>query len=1139
MKFFQTIPNHFAAAKVIATFGIIFFFTLVGQSQSLNCTVANSIDFTKNYGTMPTATIKVNFHFLPINPVIARPDDPTQAHEYTMPEAEFLSNALISFANQNFENLQHANQSQFYPMTMPHVSNAKIKLELYDGGLGSIFLYSGPGKTHLNTTHTPRYGRNNVVDIVITYANDAQNTGFKDFALVTLANFNQLLILTDVNSQEDRARLLCHEIGHVLNLEHSFKCGQCNSEINHTVECGGNCSCDTPGNPSNNLMSYKTMGNDEITPCQWATMFNHILFTESRFVIWDCQKKATPLVITGSVTWSNLRIIDRDVIIPSGSALSIGCEVRFVENCKIQVQSGGTLFLDYAKLIPFCYPHWAGIESQGYVSIQNSTLEHALTAVSISDGYFSSNNTIFRNNMRDIEYLNKPDGSTHNYTNCTFEINNNYRIMGSNSMIRSRVTMYNSEGIRFNGCTFVNNISDPSQYSWNVDYDFQGIYAVGSAFEVKGNGSTETTFTNFFAGIRSASLGVARTVNITKSVFDKNFAGVISDNTTGLVVQDNKFNVRWNNSFPNYNWYRTGILINTGSMFTIKNNRFDGISTQSGQYTFGALVVNTGESENKIESNKFSNLYVGIRALQKNTNSSSADPMGLHLKCGNFKDNFYDYTVEQDGYSDGGIRNIQGANGEGDGNLFSKNGSPVDIWSDAVGNPFFRNYQILPMSKSVASVNDPNIVNQVTDLTGEGWTPNCNIIEMMMSDQQNTGVESLLSDSLYITELSDAEIRQWASLFETADNTLKNSKTQHANLLDGGNQGALLSNIRSRWHRDTALLRSNLLAQSPNLSTTVLLDVLQLGTLKKQTLMQILLANPSSCREPKFLKKLKQNYATIFSDNDLQTLRNAPLSMSNRFRLENGINIHSSQRAEAAKILVHHYLVHSDVRKQELRRWLENLGSRHAQYSLAETFIAESESNRYAAQLRNLSRDLAYSASYTQENEDYVELYGIKSQILKSGRSLRKLNPSEIERIRRIANNTKGDAAVQANTILCIAIGECKQLEISRLPTSLGVVPNTNQNSERFRNTTAYESIFVHPNPTSGSLSINFEIQKAFTEGSMSLMDLTGKVVLQQKIDKNQKQIVWQTDNIERGLYFVLLRIDNRIVSQTKVLVQK
>jgi intracellular septation protein A len=52
-------------------------------------------------------------------------------------------------------------------------------------------------------------------------------------------------------------------------------------------------------------------------------------------------------------------------------------------------------------------------------------------------------------------------------------------------------------------------------------------------------------------------------------------------------------------------------------------------------------------------------------------------------------------------------------------------------------------------------------------------------------------------------------------------------------------------------------------------------------------------------------------------------------------------------------------------------------------------------------------------------------------------------------------------------------------------------------------------------------------------------MDLTGKVVLQQKIDKNQKQIVWQTENIERGLYFIILRLDNRIVSQTKVSVQK
>jgi hypothetical protein len=82
-------------------------------------------------------------------------------------------------------------------------------------------------------------------------------------------------------------------------------------------------------------------------------------------------------------------------------------------------------------------------------------------------------------------------------------------------------------------------------------------------------------------------------------------------------------------------------------------------------------------------------------------------------------------------------------------------------------------------------------------------------------------------------------------------------------------------------------------------------------------------------------------------------------------------------------------------------------------------------------------------------------------------------------------------------------------------------------------------SINAYPNPTSGSLTIDFEIPTAFKTAEFSLIDIAGREVLHQKIDAEQKQVVWQTESLHQGLYFIILRIDNRIVSQTKVSVQK
>ena len=209
-----------------------------------------------------------------------------------------------------------------------------------------------------------------------------------------------------------------------------------------------------------------------------------------------------------------------------------------------------------------------------------------------------------------------------------------------------------------------------------------------------------------------------------------------------------------------------------------------------------------------------------------------------------------------------------------------------------------------------------------------------------------------------------------------------------------------------------------------------------------------------------------------------------------------------------------------------------------ALYSLAESYITDPQSNRYEAALHNLNQDLAYSDAYIKENEDYIELYGIKSKILKSGRSLRELKPSEIESIRRIAHNTRADAAVQANNILCIAIGECKQFEVPRFPTnfgtSQGIIMNNAPTSKIKEN-----AFTVFPNPTSGSLTVDLDIQTKFTEGSVSLLDLTGKTILNQKISNGQGRVIWQTEQLKLGLYFIILTIDNQIIKQTKVSIQK
>ena len=170
-----------------------------------------------------------------------------------------------------------------------------------------------------------------------------------------------------------------------------------------------------------------------------------------------------------------------------------------------------------------------------------------------------------------------------------------------------------------------------------------------------------------------------------------------------------------------------------------------------------------------------------------------------------------------------------------------------------------------------------------------------------------------------------------------------------------------------------------------------------------------------------------------------------------------------------------------------------------------------------------------------------MELYGIKSKILKSGRSLRQLNPSEIESIRRIANNTRAEAAVQANNILCVAIGECKKLDVPRMSSNT-VINRSVQNSSSNTSISLLkgnEVFTVYPNPASNNIHVDYNLPDKFNDAYISLVDFTGKEVMRQKVNAQQGQLIWQTEQLKIGFYIISIVADNHSVGQSKLSIQK
>lgn len=163
------------------------------------------------------------------------------------------------------------------------------------------------------------------------------------------------------------ATLLNHEIGHVLGLQHSWISHDgCDDTPKH-ANCWGQSDkppCD--GATSNNVMDYNG-SQMAFSPCQIGIMKKNIAKPDSKqrdlFVESWCDYDPEYVIeIEGDEVWNGAADINKDINIPNGASLRIGCRLSLAKGASIVVAAGGKLILDEATLHNACGDKWKGIQ---------------------------------------------------------------------------------------------------------------------------------------------------------------------------------------------------------------------------------------------------------------------------------------------------------------------------------------------------------------------------------------------------------------------------------------------------------------------------------------------------------------------------------------------------------------------------------------------------------------------------------------------------------------------------------------------------------------------------------------------------------------------------------------------------------
>lgn len=161
---------------------------------------------------------------------------------------------------------------------------------------------------------------------------------------------------------------LNHEVGHALGLNHAWLTNDgCDDTRTHPNKCWSRSQsafCDTM--TSNNVMDYSAVQN-AWTPCQIGRIHAKLSNPNSRQRKWLRRTWCSPydksqVIVEADVEWKGARDFRRDIIIKTGTVLTINGRVHMARGQTITVEAGARLVLGpKARLHNACGTDWGGI----------------------------------------------------------------------------------------------------------------------------------------------------------------------------------------------------------------------------------------------------------------------------------------------------------------------------------------------------------------------------------------------------------------------------------------------------------------------------------------------------------------------------------------------------------------------------------------------------------------------------------------------------------------------------------------------------------------------------------------------------------------------------------------------------------
>lgn len=838
-------------------------------------------------------------------------------------------------------------------------------------------------------------------------------------------------------------------------------------------------------------------------------------------------------MLTGSDEFVNQAyFITEDIVLQADNSLSFSnCQVTFGNNAQIIVSPESELDVINSSILTNaneCTTQpWKGIfvssnihkngspTNYGIVNVFDSEIRNAQTGVkSATGGVIIAKNSQFTNNYNDIRIENYWNP----YKNClinenTFESTDDfYSIPFVESAEMCRIYLNNATTVEILGNDFICPTS-----TGNFIRNTNGIISYNTDLSVEpyiipGVGLSKNTFTNFYTGIKIFEDGL-HSIKIDNNVFTDNTNSISVSGCAPVIIR-NEFNIPY---YPSYmKRTATGVFMVSCSNYQVEENDFIG---ENWTRSFGLVVRNSGITPNEIYNNNFSNLYMACQAQGINgTRDITVRKGGLQFLCNTFDNNAHnifvtEYVPEQDitiDYSDEllgvdyryGIAEYQGSYRESAGNKFL-NEYKYDITNKQAS--FYYCYDKELNSK-------PRM-----DIIGLDQ----NVYPILVKKANNC------PSHLHSTEPS------WSELYNLKDSVTTKQESLN-NLIDAGNTEDVLYEISNATPEQANKLTRNLLAISPSVSDTSMVNSIEIeNVLPPVMLAQVLTSNPRASKSGKVLYALTNRkhplpppfMEDIMEFRDSLSHHEAIASDIGSFMSEKNRTLNEIKRSSRNDTLS----VHAS---DSLILLLTTDNSLQSDYMLISYYLYLSELENAEQVLLEIPQKYELSNLEEREYQGMLQITNIQIDLFSQDKTYEEIDSIQKQTLFLLSEDTIIRAGAIARNILTIA--DTVQFTHGVVIPIIDTTSNKGGSDELPK-----LSFELSPNPAKEYFVVDYQLpEKTFKNAEFVMYNNNNQKVYSQKITRYWYQLLVETGKINPGYYLCKLMLEGKELDKKGILIK-